>query len=653
MVLEQACAAAESLHALLLLIRASASTAVSDDAAALAAFERVRVLGVEVAAAVASSSPAPPPPTTTAPHPPPSSLAALPRVLQLRVGSYLGCASVARLEAAGRAARDLAGAIVAQQARERFGASCRGGAPPQRRLVPSAARVRESWGRVARFMAARHAAACSSSPSSVVAAGYSGGSYQDSSDDDGVGGGGGGGGVDGRRRGGAGGTTLVVGQGGALFSWGDTDRALGLGLLGQQPTEQPRAVGPPLRALRIVACATSGNHSLALSDGGAVYAWGCGASGALGLGTRDDAREPRLVPPLAFPGARSPVRVVAAGALHSAAVCAGGELFTWGDADDGKLGHGDIGILGDTAGGTAGGGTCRPLMSPRRVRRLAHGGTMHAVRMVGVACGSYHTAAFDESGALYTFGSGSLGALGCLPLRSHRPVRVTAGLPAGVAVVGVAAGQDHTLVLTAGDGGVYSCGDGTCCGHGGEPFDGSEGVWVLREIEALAGQRCVAAAAGCGYSALVTAGGALYTFGSGRHGVLGHGDEEPQPLPRAVAALGAGVVGVACGGTHTVAVVAAGPDDEGGGGGDAGGDAEIGGHWVYTFGCCALGRPELYDSDGEEVAQAVPKLVLRQLQPRALSAPPPPPPPPSPPPPTLPAAPCGGVLANAVEWAIS
>jgi alpha-tubulin suppressor-like RCC1 family protein len=637
MVLEQALAAAESLHALLLLIRASASTAVSDDAAALAAFERVRVLGAEVAAAVASSSP---PPTNTAPQPPPSSLAALPRVLQLRVGSYLGCASVARLEAAGRAARDLAGALVAQQARERFGASCRGGAPPQRRLVPSAACVRESWGRVARFMAARHAATCSSSPSSLVAAGYSGGSYQGSSDDDDGGGGSGGGG---RRRGGAGGTTLLVGQSGSLFSWGDTDRALGQGLLGLgQSTEQPRAIGPPLRALRIVACATSGNHSLALSDGGAVYAWGSGASGALGLGTRDDASEPR--PVLAFP-LRSPVRVVAAGALHSAAVCAGGELFTWGDADDGKLGHGDIGINGPL------GIVNRPLMSPRRVRRLAHGGAM--VRMVGVACGSYHTAAFDEGGALYTFGSGSLGALGCLPLRSHRPVRVTVGLPAGVAVVGVAAGQDHTLVLMAGDGGVFSCGDGTCCGHG-EPADGSsEGVWVPREIEALAGQRCVVAAAGCGYSALVTAGGALYTFGSGRHGVLGHGDEEPQPLPRAVAALGTGVVDVACGGTHTVVVVAAGPGDEDGGGGrggDAGGDAEIGGHWVYTFGCCALGRPELYDSDGEEVAQAVPKLVLRHPQRRALSVPQQPP---SPPPLPPPAAPCGGVLANAVEWAIS
>ena len=120
-----------------------------------------------------------------------------------------------------------------------------------------------------------------------------------------------------------------------------------------------------------------------------------------------------------------------------------------------------------------------------------------------------------------------------------------------------------------------------------------------------------------------------------------------------MAALGTGVVDVACGGTHTVAVVAAGPGDEDGGGGrggDAGGDAEIGGHWVYTFGCCALGRPELYDSDGEEVAQAVPTLVLRHPQRRALSVPQQPP---SPPPLPPPAAPCGGVLANAVEWAIS
>ena len=46
---------------------------------------------------------------------------------------------------------------------------------------------------------------------------------------------------------------------------------------------------------RIVMVSAGGEHSLALSESGLVYAWGSGQCGRLGLGTDDDQSVPMLV----------------------------------------------------------------------------------------------------------------------------------------------------------------------------------------------------------------------------------------------------------------------------------------------------------------------------------------------------------------------
>ena len=67
----------------------------------------------------------------------------------------------------------------------------------------------------------------------------------------------------------------------------------------------------------------------------------------------------------------------------------------------------------------------------------------------------------------------------------------------------------------------------------------------------------------CGnlHTAVATEGGGVYTFGSGEHGRLGHGDEVDQLAPRRVAAAGFNgerVVMVAAGADQTVALSEAG-----------------------------------------------------------------------------------------------
>ena len=70
----------------------------------------------------------------------------------------------------------------------------------------------------------------------------------------------------------------------------------------------------------------------------------------------------------------------------------------------------------------------------------------------------------------------------------------------------------------------------------------------------------VAVAAGAYTSAALTGDGRLWTFGSGHHGALGHGDRRAAFAPRPVAGPLAGrrVVAISCGEVHTAAVCAAG-----------------------------------------------------------------------------------------------
>ena len=58
-----------------------------------------------------------------------------------------------------------------------------------------------------------------------------------------------------------------------------------------------------------------------------------------------------------------------------------------------------------------------------------------------------------------------------------------------------------------------------------------------KKIEALAGRRVVAVSAGLHHSLAITADGAVFTWGKGEHGCLGHGEDmSNQVLPKKVEA---------------------------------------------------------------------------------------------------------------------
>lgn len=97
-----------------------------------------------------------------------------------------------------------------------------------------------------------------------------------------------------------------------------------------------------LRGLRIIKVAvhSGSRHALALTSGGRIYAWGDGAGGQLGLGSRTSSITPQHITARTLTDKY--VIDVVVGSSYSAAITASGELFTWGIGKSGRLGHGDM-----------------------------------------------------------------------------------------------------------------------------------------------------------------------------------------------------------------------------------------------------------------------------------------------------------------------
>ncbi|GAQ80170.1 RCC1 domain protein [Klebsormidium nitens] len=202
-------------------------------------------------------------------------------------------------------------------------------------------------------------------------------------------------------------------------------------------------VSAALPKVPVTMVAAGEHHSLALA-GGAVWAWGAGAVGQLGQGSRiSQAPSPLLVagfgarPDESGSTAAEPpvVTEIAAGALHSALITDDGKLFTFGWGLYGQCGH----------------DSTEDVLSPCCVADL------HGVPVRQVAAGLWHTACLTLDGAVYTWGGNADGQLGTgLPTGASTPQLVEA-LPFEEDVVKISCGARHTVALTGG-GKVFSWG---------------------------------------------------------------------------------------------------------------------------------------------------------------------------------------------------
>ena len=117
-------------------------------------------------------------------------------------------------------------------------------------------------------------------------------------------------------------------------------------------------------------------------------------------------------------------------------------------------------------------------------------------------------------------------------------------------MLGGAAGDVHTLLWTDA-GALYSFGNGS---HGRLGHGGTEDEIFPRLVEgALVGKHVVSADGGKSHTMIVTSEGEVYSCGSGYCGKLGHGGMEGEREPRLIKSLvGKHIAGVAAGVDHSL-----------------------------------------------------------------------------------------------------
>ncbi|XP_050218624.1 PH, RCC1 and FYVE domains-containing protein 1 [Mercurialis annua] len=243
--------------------------------------------------------------------------------------------------------------------------------------------------------------------------------------------------------------TCAISTSGDLYTWGDGKH--NAGLLGQGTDVShwiPKRVSSPLEGLQVLSIACGTWHSALATSNGKLFTFGDGAFGVLGHGDRESVAFPKEVQLLS--GLKT--IKVACGLWHTAAIVevmsqAGSnvssrKLFTWGDGDKHRLGHGSkdtyllptcVSTLIDynfyqiacghtltvalttsghvfTMGGTAHGQLGNPS-SDGKVPSLVQDNLVGEF-VEEVSCGAYHVAVLTSRSELYTWGKGANGRLG-------------------------------------------------------------------------------------------------------------------------------------------------------------------------------------------------------------------------------------------------
>ncbi|XP_055453781.1 probable E3 ubiquitin-protein ligase HERC1 isoform X7 [Psammomys obesus] len=318
--------------------------------------------------------------------------------------------------------------------------------------------------------------------------------------------------------------TFVISTDGSVRACGKGSYGrLGLGDSNNQSTLKKLTFEPHRSIKKVSSSKGSDGHTLAFTTEGEVFSWGDGDYGKLGHGNSSTQKYPKLIQ---GPLQGKVVVCVSAGYRHSAAVTEDGELYTWGEGDFGRLGHGDS--------------NSRNI--PTLVKDISNVGE--------VSCGSSHTIALSKDGrTVWSFGGGDNGKLGHGDTNRVYKPKVIEALQ-GMFIRKVCAGSQSSLALTS-TGQVYAWGCGACLGCG------SSEATALRPklIEELAATRIVDISIGDSHCLSLSHDNEVYAWGNNSMGQCGQGNSTgPITKPKKVSGLdGIAIQQISAGTSHSLA----------------------------------------------------------------------------------------------------
>ena len=212
--------------------------------------------------------------------------------------------------------------------------------------------------------------------------------------------------------------TVIITEDGNLYSFGfNYFGQLGLG----DTTERnvPMLVNVPNGSkVKVVGCGD--DHTIIITENGALYSFGRNESGQLGLDDGDDRNRPVLVN---VPGGLK-VKAVSCGNSHTVIITEDDNLYSFGDNFSGQLGLGD-----DTN---------------RIVATLVS--VPSGLRVKAVSCGDYYTVIITGNDNLYSFGNNGFGQLG-LGDEDIRDIPTLVNISGISRVIAASCGKSYTVVI--------------------------------------------------------------------------------------------------------------------------------------------------------------------------------------------------------------
>jgi alpha-tubulin suppressor-like RCC1 family protein len=263
--------------------------------------------------------------------------------------------------------------------------------------------------------------------------------------------------------------TLAITSEGELYGWGSArygrlgiENFTKLEKCGDETYQTTPIKIETVSRKKIVGIACGLARSLAFTDEGELYSWGCASHGRLGLNIDIkalpfDEQPYQPIPTLVDTLKGKKIVSVAIGSVHSLAITNEGELYCWGSGTYGRLGleEDKYQMPKDEYGDSY-----QPI--PILVELLKN------KKIVGIACGRIHSLAFTNNGELYSWGGASYGILGIgntdhLKRDPHedipyQPVPILVKSLKGKKVIAVACGRTNTSFAVTDQNEVYSWG---------------------------------------------------------------------------------------------------------------------------------------------------------------------------------------------------